>query len=116
MLICHYNYPDHALTGRQMSSLMGWGGTVAHAHYGKLAQRVAGELDWVPKESEGGDGFHVSGLVLGSRPNGDFVWTMRPQVVRAIELLGWPELTSSNDDLYSGAGSITERAKYSWQR
>jgi predicted HNH restriction endonuclease len=117
MLTCHYNAPDHTLTGRQMSSLMGWGGQTANNHYGKLARRVAEELDWEPTEREGYDGYHVSGLILGSRPNRAFEWTMRPQVVGALELLGWPGLALSNGRLYSGtAKGVTERAAYVWQQ
>lgn len=118
MLICHYNTPDHTLTGRQMSALMGWGGQSANRFYGDLGRRVAEELAWVPTEREGYDGFYVSGLILGSRPRKAFEWTMRPQVVRALELLKWPELKRPSDGaLTLGAGSVTEYGQqYAWQK
>jgi hypothetical protein len=109
MLICHYNASEHKLTGREMSALMGWGGQTANRFYGNLARRIAEESDWVPTEHEGYDGFHVSVLILGSRSQGSFEWTMRPQVARALEMLKWPELTRlGGSEPAQGPLSITE--------
>ncbi len=117
MLICHYNAPDHTLTARQMSALMGWGGQSANRFYGGLARRVAEELGWVPTEREGYDGYYVSGLILGSRPEGAFEWTMRPQVARALELLKWPELVRLGDKGSTQESEITEYGqRYAWQK
>jgi predicted HNH restriction endonuclease len=118
MLTCHYNVPRRTLTGRQMSELMGWGSSVAHAHYGKLGRRLAEELDWVPTEREGFDGYDVSKLMLGGRAeDGAFEWTMRPQLVRALELLEWPELRLPGGmSLSRSRETVIERAAYTWQQ
>ena len=116
MLICHYNAPEHTLTGRQMFALMGWGGQSANRFYGALGRRLGEELNWVPAEREGTDGYYVSALILGDRSNGEFEWAMRPQLAAALEHLNWPELdrsaaTIGTADLFS----IAERANYAWQ-
>lgn len=117
MLVCHYNAPDFTLTGRQMSALMGWGGQSANRFYGGLGRRVSEQLGWVPSEREGYDGFYVSGLILGDRPTGAFEWTMRPQLVRALELLNWPGLEITHGGgTGDGIDAVVERGAYVWQR
>jgi predicted HNH restriction endonuclease len=100
-----------------MSNLMGWRGSVAHAHYGKLGRRVADEIGWLPTEQDGYDGYDVSKLVLGSRSQkGEFQWTLRPEIARALELLAWPELLSNDTpELGGSTEGVIEHAARTWQ-
>jgi predicted HNH restriction endonuclease len=59
-------------------------------------------------------------LILGAREDVEFVWTLRPQVARALEQLGWvnPHLTvgprdNDEDEL---SVEIVEQRRYRWHR
>jgi predicted HNH restriction endonuclease len=114
MLTRNYNSPDQRLTTSEMSALMGWSGHAANGPYGKLGKRLAEALNWIPKEREGLEGFHVSAIVLGDRETGAFEWKMRVEVARALELLRWPGLQRSGTD--AGPSGIVEEKRYRWQR
>jgi predicted HNH restriction endonuclease len=112
MLRCHYEAPARTLTPRMMSQLMGWRGQIANSHYGRLARRVSEELQWQPD-----DEYHVYSLILGSRPGLDYVWKLRPQVARALELLRWVKFVfDDTENIEIAPISITERRKYRWHK
>src|SRR4051794_6567487 len=73
MLICHYEAPEQKLTPRQMSKLMGWHGQSANRFYGDLARRVSKKLNWAATIKTAPRSYHVETLILGSRPNFEFV-------------------------------------------
>lgn len=99
MLVCHYNEPLHEATAKRLSHLMGWKGQKANIDYSNLGSIVAAQLNWIPPEQEGMENYSVAALMTGGRPNGEFIWTMRPQLARALELQGWPELEIADADL-----------------
>jgi hypothetical protein len=120
MLLCHYKAPGQSLTTGQMSSLMGWRGQYANRRYGELGRKLGATIPWVPTEREGFDGFHVSTLILGSRPDALFVWTLRPQLSDALERLGWVSPAEKNPEplpppARDGSRGVTERGRYLWQ-
>jgi predicted HNH restriction endonuclease len=121
MLQFHYEAPERKLTPREMSELMGWGGPSANQHYGKLARRIREKLNWIPKQQMGLPSYYVDGLVLGSREDSEFIWTLRPQVVRALEHLQWvnPHLATGTSDIDEDDFSsveIIEQRRYRWHR
>ncbi|MEA3074723.1 MAG: 5-methylcytosine-specific restriction enzyme [Alphaproteobacteria bacterium] len=122
MLQFHYEVPERKLTPRQMSELMGWGGQSANRHYGKLARRITEELNWIPKPQTAPRSYYVEGLVIGSREESEFAWTLRPQVARALELLPWANLghitvgSSDSDDDEFSSFEIIEQHRYRWHR
>ena len=89
LLQWHYRAPGRTLTAVRLSELMEWGGQSANAHYGRLAGRVSEHLDWQPSDVDSyWTTMKVSSLVLGRRDNGEFEWTLRPEVAAALEELG----------------------------
>ena len=86
MLQSHYSAPDRTVTASQLARAAGfvvYG--AANMHYGRLAHRVADELGINPKHP-------LSALVSFAKPNGQWEWTMRPQVVASVESLGIVDL------------------------
>ena len=83
----HYQFPDHTATMTQIATKMGWNKYVSgNTHYGKLARLVSEQI-----------GFHPDGCFLGTlctfiepKEKGEqWLIIMRPQVVKALENLGW---------------------------
>ncbi|MCR4319879.1 MAG: hypothetical protein NUV74_06030 [Candidatus Brocadiaceae bacterium] len=85
MLQANYYAPDHTLTATQMSKAMGYKNfNASNLHYGKLGRLVGKIIGWVPKTT-----LHV--LVEFEKPGREWLWIMRPEVIQAIERLGWNE-------------------------
>jgi EVE domain/HNH endonuclease len=99
MLKLHYESPERKLTPRRMSELMGWGGKTANRRYGDLARRVTEQLNWTPIPQTALRSYYVEGLVLGSREESEFVWTLRREVARALEHLHWVDPHVTQDDI-----------------
>jgi predicted HNH restriction endonuclease len=119
MLKFHYEAPERKLTPREMSELMGWGGQSANRHYGKLARRITEKLNWMPKQQMGLRSYYVEGLVLGSREDSELIWTLRPQVARALEHLQWVNSHVGTGDIVEDDFSsvkIIEQRRYRWHR
>ncbi|MES3056619.1 hypothetical protein O6V14_13370 [Sphingomonas faeni] len=107
MLRAHLHAPDHLLTATKLADAAGYAGYEgANLHYGKLAQRVAGEIGFVPPSRE--DGTRIWTWAIARDPSQEFnypdttmidammrnfetrhyEWQMRPQVVQALRALG----------------------------
>jgi putative restriction endonuclease len=84
LLQTHYHAPDRKITATQMAGTLGMGSHgAANLHYGILARRVREGLG---KSSEF---VELKPLMLFDWPEGECVWTLRPQVAEALESLGW---------------------------
>lgn len=86
MLQFHYSAPDRTVTATQMAraaSFQHYG--VANLHYGKLGRRIGELLNFNPTRMP------VDVLVTQAKPDNEWLWTMRPQVARALEQLSWVE-------------------------
>ncbi|VVB69382.1 Uncharacterised protein [uncultured archaeon] len=94
-----------------MAKAMGYPHYVtANLHYGKLGGLVGQELGWTPLPE-----FKINVLVDFEKPGENWLWTLKPAVTEAIELLGWTEETSTipeeidvktgNTPIYEGAVS-----------
>jgi hypothetical protein len=90
MLTWHYGEPSRVTTATDMAEAMGYTSHhPANAQYGRLGQMVAEAL------GHGDVHIGVSTLVTMVWPqrvaNAEWLWIMRPEVVRALEMLGWVE-------------------------
>lgn len=67
---------------------------VANLQFGRLGRRIGDLLDFHPTTMP------VDVLVTQSKPAGEWLWTMRPQVAEALERLGWvaPTAFASPDE------------------
>ena len=89
MLLLNYFSPEHALTSEMMSLAMGWKAG-ANIHYGGFAGKTADDMGYrLPNEK-----FQVSFFVTFKYPEDGqdenrCLWTMKPELVDAIHLLGW---------------------------
>ena len=86
MLRFHYSAPDRTVMATQMAraaSFQHYG--VANLHYGSLGRRIGELLNFNPTTMP------VDVLVTQAKPGNEWLWTMRPEVVLALEQLGWVE-------------------------
>jgi putative restriction endonuclease len=94
MLRFHYSAPARTVTATQMAhaaSFRHYG--VANLQYGRLGRRIGKVLNFYPTTMP------VDVLVTQSKPGSEWLWTMRPQVARALEQMGWVEnVTLSRTD------------------
>lgn len=125
LLIEHYNAPGFQITSRVLSARIGKNAQIANSLYGRLGRRISDALHWRAAWRRRNAGnpkgeFLVSSLVTGSEEP-EFIWTLRPQVAKAVEMLDWLglELKQSPDedaeDAHEGA-TLEERRRYKWQR
>lgn len=108
MLRAHLGAPDNLISATKLGEAAGYAGYEgANLHYGKLGQRVADEIGFVPPRRE--DGTEIWTCAIARDPALDtdypdtsmlealsrnmdtlhFEWQMRPQVVQALRALGW---------------------------
>ncbi len=96
MLRTHFIAPDHTITMKQLAKRVGYSNfNAAVLQYGKLGERLCLELDFTPPDMKAG-GSHAPAYwtyVLADAPSerssDEWQWKMRPQVVQALNDLGW---------------------------
>ena len=108
MLRAHFAAPDHLLSATKLAEAAGYPGyESANLHYGKLGQRVADDIGFVPPRRENGTEIWTCAIARDPTLDTDypdtsmldalsrnmetlhFEWQMRPQVVQALTALGW---------------------------
>lgn len=108
MLRAHLAAPDHLISATQLAEAAGYAGYEgANLHYGKLGQRVADEIGFVPPRREDGTEIWTCAIARDTSMDTEypdtsmlealsrnmetlhFEWQMRPQVVQALRALGW---------------------------
>jgi hypothetical protein len=96
MLRVHYEAPQHTITTTQLAELVGFSSySTANMQYGKLACRIANELNYRPGPFISTKDPHWwrtlaygnDGAALTS--DGRYEWIMRPELALALEGLGW---------------------------
>lgn len=116
MLQAHYHAPGRTLTATQMSRAMGYRNyRAANVHNGTLGKRIAHVLHYRQRRE-----VDLWMLVTFTRPHSEWHWTMRPQVAKALEQLGWtgddaaplPEEIVVTGDIYEGAVQKVKVNKY----
>ena len=87
MMNIHYMAPEHTLTAMQMARALGYPHhSVANSNYGKLGHVLGKALNWTPPtDSDLG----VAVLCTFVKPENNWHWIMRPEVIEALERLGW---------------------------
>ncbi|MFZ2981478.1 MAG: hypothetical protein WA085_10645 [Sphingobium sp.] len=108
MLRAHLAAPDHLISATKLADAAGYSGYEgANLHYGKLGQRVADEIRFVPPRREDGTEIWTCAIARDSSMDTEypdtsmlealsrnmetlhFEWQMRPQVVQALRAIGW---------------------------
>jgi hypothetical protein len=85
LLVAHYNAERQTATAQGLSAAVGRGlvTTWANLHYGRLARAVGEAVGFAPNR------VRVATFVLFGGNVHAITWTMRPEVAKALELLGW---------------------------
>lgn len=106
MIRLHYHSPQHTITAKTMASAQGYNHhSAANSIYGRLGRLVGEALDYNPTKERLGT------LVTFEKRNGEWHWIMRPEVVDALNELGWvdssnillPEEMAATTTLVEGA-------------
>ena len=82
MLQANYSATNQTISATQMAKVLGYQDYRGACNYGTLAKMMCKELGY-PK-----DHVRVHLLVRVTRPSDEWLWTMRPQVAKALEELG----------------------------
>lgn len=99
ILRAHYFAPDRTVTATQLARAVNYSNyNSSNLHYGKLGRRVGEQLGWQPEQKSGV-------LVTFEHREGEWHWTMLPQVAQALEQLGWVE---DGDDVFESADEDKE--------
>lgn len=93
MLKIHYARPAHTLSATDMAEAMGYANYgAANLRYGRLGGRLCEQLNVSLK-------YKVNALCSFVKPNTQgneyWLWVMRPEVVQALEELGWVAAANS---------------------
>lgn len=95
LLEAQYACPQHRATSTQMAEAIDLAGYAeANLRYGKLAHAVADQFDYEPPKRAAGDRkprwwMALSTGQTGSEGDGHFEFTMRPDLVAALEAMRW---------------------------
>ncbi len=90
MLRVHYDVPAHTITATRLARAVGYKNyNSANLNYPKVGGLVGERLGWLPN-------MPLEVLVTFEKPDDEWHWIMRPQVARALEMLGW--VTDSDEE------------------
>lgn len=83
MLRSNYEAPNHTTTATSLARAVGFTSfSASNLHYGRLARRFCEIFHIQPRQN-------LSVLVIFEKPENEWHWIMRPQLVNAIRDLGW---------------------------
>ena len=100
MLRAHYAAPDRTTTATRLARAVGYPNyNSSNLNYPRVGGLVGQHLGWRP-------GMPLKVLVTFENREGEWHWIMRPQVVRALEVLGWVTETDERED---GSMQLPER-------
>lgn len=98
ILQIHCQAHEKTITAKQLAQAMGYNHHItANMMYGRLARLVGEKLDYNPEPEKLGT------LVTFEKRKGEWHWILRPQVLKALEALGWVVNESqrlSNEAIY----------------
>lgn len=101
MLRLHYHAKDRTTTAHELALATGYTHrSVANSLYGRLGRKLGELLNFNPNNER------VGTIVTFSKPDGYWLWTMRPEFAAAIQKIGWVE--SSHVLLPEEVGATTE--------
>lgn len=92
MLDFHFHARDYEATATELAQVAGYKNySAANLHYGKLARRVCEALEFYPPVGNSGDPTFTYVLAKSRKlPDEDWLWTLHPVVVQALNLLYEP--------------------------
>lgn len=102
-LVAHYYAGAHRASMEDLALRVGYDSyEPANLHYGRLAHAVADALPAPPRDLAGARyGNWMQALAQGDgtrNVQGHFIWTLRPEVVGALEQLGWVSAEPEDSD------------------
>ena len=89
MLMAHYKAKGHTLTATELAEAAGyanWRGV--NLQYGLFADRLAKAMNW-QKPDDAQYSYAIASFSKPTEREEDWLWHMHPQLVKAIEHLGW---------------------------
>lgn len=95
MLEAHYLHPDQSITVKELAEAAGYPQTrTANLHYGNLGKRVLKALPGYEPTRRGHNNSPQWTMVIAKGrhefgTSGPWLWRLRPQVVDALDQLGW---------------------------
>jgi predicted HNH restriction endonuclease len=95
LLRTQYRMPNHTITARQLADQLGLASySESNLRYGALAHAIANVLQYVPPRRTTGDKepiwlFTISIWEDGGEDEGEFEFTMRPELADALEQMRW---------------------------
>jgi len=84
MLQANYAAPKRTISATQMALALGYQDYHGANNYGTLAKMLSERIGHPAKPD-----ISLGLLVTFEKPSGEWLWTMRPQVAKALEELGW---------------------------
>lgn len=93
MLEANFRAPGHAISVRQLAEVAGYAFGAVNIHYGKYGRKLAEYHNLSsPMRNEKDDPVWTGVLATGNDDDPDaanYVWTMRPELVEALQQLRW---------------------------
>lgn len=88
LLSAHYRAPGHAASARELAEAVGAAGwQVVNSQYGRLGTMLRDALEF---RAEGQQSYAIASFIPPGVPgNDEWVWVMHPELVAALESLGW---------------------------
>jgi predicted HNH restriction endonuclease len=99
MLHAHYHAKDHKITATELSRAAGYKNyNAANLHYGKLSAKLCNELSLAPPIGNNGEPTSTYVLATARKMSSyaDWEWTLRPEVVKAINELQIFDFTNTS--------------------
>lgn len=91
MLLTHYHSADYIASRNLWAFVGGCSEKVAHQKYGRLAKKIARRFGYeLPSTEYKWTSF--LGECIDHRPGQAYLWKMHPDLIKAIEILGWDKL------------------------
>lgn len=99
LVTVHCQMPNSTATATDLAERCGWTDwRIVNRQYGFFSERICRAIDFVPSTKKDGKprwwGIHSAGRDIG---NGRFEWIMHPQLVAALEEVGWVQVLAEND-------------------
>jgi 5-methylcytosine-specific restriction enzyme A len=110
ILLSQYRAPQHTTSASDLAEIIGAAGhSVVNAQYGRMGRMFCNVLGYDPDTRRSGARRWWTVLSIGYQTSAGFLWQLHPQVVQAIELVGWAhpsELPCLPEELPSSARHV----------
>lgn len=101
ILEAHYNSQNHKATSRQIADLVGYKKyNVINHLYGKLGRIFCDTIGYTPELMPPHKSIWWAVWSIGYNTKEGFLWEMRPQVCKALEMLGWVQCQPVQEEIF----------------